>query len=78
MNKALSPLMLSGLRWFKANGPVGWFDASAPSLIIRSKLRNVGLIEQLPGPKGAQVFVIKYQVSAAGEKVLNEHSDQSR
>lgn len=58
---------IRALQWFAINGPVGWFDAEAPSHRMRVMLERDGLIEALPS---GQMRVVRYGLSAAGRAAL--------
>ena len=65
----------NGLKWFAGRGwPVGLFDVSAPSEIVRKRLIAAGYIERLV-PAGG-VGMIRFQITDAGRKALSELSNK--
>jgi hypothetical protein len=69
-----TPKMIAGLKWFEDQcGAVGWFpcDGTAPSRIIRKRLKTIGWIEEC-GKEATKGFfaVTLFRVSDAGREVL--------
>lgn len=67
----MTPRAREALEWFRSNGPVGWFDWSAPSPQMRNRLERDGLIEPLPGKT---MQIVKFQITPAGLEKLGGHS----
>ena len=64
----LTKTMAAGLRWFAAHEPVALFDASAPSPVIRKRLRTAKLIEECGYEPGRRIGCIMFRVSARGRR----------
>jgi hypothetical protein len=66
---------IEALRWFAEHEPVAWFDASAPSNVIRKRLRTHGLIEEAgsePLSRTMPLPVTQFRVSATGRELLEK------
>jgi|HubBroStandDraft_2_1064218.scaffolds.fasta_scaffold00003_36 hypothetical protein len=72
--------MIDGLKWFRIKEPVAWFpcDGTAPSHIIRRRLKTIGWVEEC-GKEPVRGFfsVTQFRVSELGLQVLAEHSQSS-
>lgn len=66
----MTPARKAALQWFHDRGEVGWFDASAPSPQMRTRLEAAGMLEPVK-PK-AGVGLIKYRLTDAGRQALHE------
>lgn len=71
----MTPKARKSLRWFAEHGPVGWFNAEAPTFAMRQSLVRRGLIRQLPA-KDFQV--IKYEISEAGRQALADIKSEDK
>lgn len=69
----MTPKAEAALFWFDQNGPIGWFDRTAPSDAMRRSLLRRGLIERLPT---AQMQLVKYQITDAGRTALQQREDR--
>lgn len=68
MSDDLTPRQREGLRWFaRQREPVGLFGWDAPSPIIRKRLHEADLIEELPR---VNMQLVRFQISAKGKKLV--------
>lgn len=63
----MTPIQFKALEWFAANGPIGWFDANAPTRHTRRRLEQAGWIAPLPAQS---MQVLKFEITEAGRKAL--------
>lgn len=66
---------IEALRWFELREPVGWFNASAPTVQMRRLLEKRGLIVKIPPTRAIQL--IKFHLTAEGRRLLRTENEKS-